>query len=207
MIVDFETLLFLGWFAVAGGLLNTIADWFLLAFPVAGREIKLEMLAKKPAASVRLGTYFAWIAIPMWIAIILPVWFLLRDAPDALIVVAAIGMAALAIYSLVYHVSYIFYDTAYRHIPEKAELFVAEKGFQIKLIMPIGLATSVALLVGGFLSGAPWWWLAANPLLLQTVFTFASRRTPAPIGGYFLTGAGSLGFAVFALVTMLAVSG
>ena len=207
MVVDFETLLSLGWFAVAGGLLNTIADWFLLAFPVAGRAIKLEMLAKKPAASVRLGTYFALIAIPMWIAIIVPMWFLLRDAPDALIFVASIGMAALAICSLVYHVSYIFYDIAYRHVPEKAELFVAEKSFQTKLIMPIGLVTNIALLVGGLLSGAPWWWLAANPLLLQVAFTFASRRTPAPIGGYFLTGAGSLGFTAFAFITMLAVSG
>ncbi|MEM7738701.1 MAG: hypothetical protein AAF267_23265 [Deinococcota bacterium] len=205
MIIDLETFLFLGWFAVIGGLLNTFADWFLLAFPVGGQEIKLAMLAKKPAAFVRLGAYLAWIAIPMWIVIVAPVSTLLRGAPYALIAIALVGMAAMAIYSLVYHVSYIFYDTAYRYTPEKVDLFTAEKSFQRKLMTPIGLVTNVALLIGGILSGAPWWWLVANPLLLQVAFFFAARSTPAPIGGYFLTGAGSLSFTAFALITMVAV--
>ena len=207
MTVDVQSLMFLGWFAVFGGLLNVVADWFLLAFPVAGRDIKMEMLAKKPSWSVRLGAYLAMAAIPMWIAVTVPTAYLLRDAPTVLIIVPLIGIALIAIYSLVYHVSYIFYDAAYRHAPDAADLLLKEKAFQTRLMMLVGLITYIALLAGGILSAAPWWWLAASPLLLQPAFSFAARFAPAPIGGYLLTSAGSLGFAVFALVTMLAVAG
>ena len=207
MTVDIQSLVFLGWFAVFGGLLNMVADWFLLAFPVAGRDIKMEMLAKKPAWSVRLGAYLAMAAIPMWIAVTAPTAYLLRDAPTVLILVPLIGIALIVIYSLVYHVSYIFYDAAYRHAPEAADLLLKEKAFQTRLMMPVGLVTYIALLAGGILSAAPWWWLAASPIVLQPAFSFAARFAPAPVGGYLLTGAGSLGFTVFALVTMLAVAG
>lgn len=206
MIVDVQSLVFLGWFAVFGGLLNVVADWFLIAFPVAGRDIKMEMLAKKPAWSVRLGAYLAMAAIPMWIAVTVPTAYLLRDAPMVLIIVPLIGIALISIYALVYHVSYIFYDAAYRHAPDVADLLLKEKAFQTLLMMLVGLITYLALLAGGILSAAPWWWLAASPILLQPAFSFAARFAPAPIGGYLLTGAGSLGFTAFALVTMLAVS-
>lgn len=207
MNIDLQSVMFVGWFAVFGGLLNVVADWFLLAFPIAGRDIKMEMLAKKPAWSVRLGAYLAMVAIPMWIAVTVPTAYLLRNAPDFLIIVPLLGVALTSIYSLVYHVSYIFYDAAYRHAPDVAGLLLKEKAFQARLMMLIGLITYVALLAGGILSAAPWWWLAASPLLLQPVFSFAARFAPAPAGGYLLTGAGSLGFTLFALVTMLAVAG
>lgn len=207
MTIDIQSIVFLGWFAVFGGLLNVVADWFLLGFPVAGRDIKMEMLAKKPAWSVRLGAYSAMAAIPMWIAVTVPTAYLPREAPTVLIIVPLIGIALIAIYSLVYHVSYIFYDAAYRHAPDVADLLLKEKAFQTRLMILVGLITYTALLAGGILSSAPWWWLAASPIVLQPAFSFAARFAPAPVGGYFLTGAGSLGFAVFALVTMLAVAG
>ena len=206
MIFDIQNLLFLGWFAVFGGLLNVVADWFLLARPVAGRDIRMEMLAEKPAWSVRLGAYLAMAAIPMWIAVTVPTAYLLRDAPTVLIIVPLIGIALISIYSLVYHVSYIFYDAAYRHAPDAAELLLKEKAFQTRLMMLVGLVTYLALLAGGLMSAAPWWWLLASPFLLQPAFFFAARFAPAPVGGYLLTGAGSLGFTVFALITMLAVT-
>lgn len=203
--VDIQSLMFLGWFAVIGGLLNVVADWFLLAFPVAGRDLKMEMLARKPAWSVRLGAYLAMAAIPMWIAVIVPTTYLLRDAPPVLIVVPLLGIVLISIYSLVYHVSYVFYYLAYRHAPEAAPLLLKEKALQARLMVPVGLITYTALLAGGVLSSAPCWWLVASPLLLQPAFSFGARFAPAPIGGYLLTGAGSLGFTVFALVTMLSV--
>lgn len=206
MIVDIQSLVVLGWFAVFGGLLNVVADWFLLGLPVAGRDIKMEMLARKPEWSVRLGAYLAMAAIPMWIAVTVPTAYLLRDAPTFLIILPLLGIALISIYSLVYHVSYIFYDTAYRHAADAADLFLKEKTFQTRLMTPVGLVTYIALLAGGVLSSAPWWWLAASPILLQPAFSFAARFAPAPIGGYVLTGAGSLGFTAFALVTMLAVA-
>ena len=206
MTIDIQGIAFLGWLAVFGGLLNVVADWFLLGFPVAGRDIKMEMLAKKPAWSVRLGAYLAMVAIPMWIAVTAPIAYLLRDAPTFLIIVPALGIALISIYSLVYHVSYIFYDAAYRHAPDAADLLLKEKAFQTRLMIPVGLITYSALLAGGILTSAPWWWLAASPILLQPAFSFAARFAPAPVGGYLLTGAGSLGFTAFALVTMLAVT-
>ena len=206
MTIDIQSLMFLGWFAVFGGLLNVVADWFLLGFPVAGRDIKMEMLAKKPAWSVRLGAYLAMVAIPMWIAVTVPTAYLLRDAPIFLIVLPLLGIALISIYSLVYHVSYIFYDAAYRHAPDAVDLLLKEKTFQTRFMMLVGLAAYAALLAGGILSSAPWWWLAASPIVLQPAFSFAARFAPAPVGGYLLTGAGSLGFTVFALVTMLAVA-
>ena len=206
MTIDVQSIVFLGWFAVFGGLLNVAADWFLLGFPVAGRDIKMEMLAKKPAWSVRLGAYLAMVAIPMWIVVTVPTAYLLRDAPTFLIIVPLLGIALISIYSLVYHVSYIFYDAAYRHAPDAADLLLKEKAFQTRLMMLVGLITYIALLAGGILSSAPWWWLAANPILLQPAFSFAARFAPAPVGGYLLTGAGSLGFTAFAFVTMLAVT-
>ena len=206
MTLDIQSIAFLGWLAVFGGLLNVVADWFLLGFPVAGREIRMEMLAKKPAWSVRLGAYLAMAAIPMWIAVTVPIAYLLRDAPTFLIIVPVLGIVLISIYSLVYHVSYIFYDAAYRHAPEAADLLLKEKAFQTRLMIPVGLITYSALLAGGIMSAAPWWWLAASPILLQPAFSFAARFAPAPVGGYLLTGAGSLGFTAFALVTMLAVT-
>ncbi|MEM1428527.1 MAG: hypothetical protein AAGG09_03610 [Pseudomonadota bacterium] len=206
MTVDVQSLVFLGWFAVVGGLLNVVADWFLLGLPVAGRDLRMEMLAQKPAWAVRLGAYLAMVAIPMWIAVTVPAAFLLRDAPTVLILVPLIGIALISIYALVYHVSYIFYDAAYRHAPDVADLLLQEKAFQTRLMMLVGLVTYGALLAGGLWSGAPWWWLAASPIVLQPAFSFAARLAPAPVGGYLLTGAGSLGFTAFALVTMLAVT-
>ena len=207
MTIDIQSIMFLGWVAVFGGLLNVVADWFLLAFPVAGRDIKMEMLAKKPAWSVRLGAYLAMAAIPMWIAVTVPTAYLLHDAPTFLIIVPLIGITLISIYSLIHHVSYIFYDAAYRHAPDAADLLLKEKAFQTRLMIPVGLITYIALLAGGILSSAPWWWLAASPIILQPAFSVAARFAPAPIGGYLLTGAGSLGFTAFALVTMLAVAG
>jgi hypothetical protein len=183
-----------------------VADWFLLARPVAGRDIKTEMLAEKPAWSVHLGAYLAMAAIPMWIAVTVPTAYLLRDAPTVLIIVPLIGIALISIYSLVYHVSYIFYDAAYRHAPDAADLLLKEKTFQTRLMVLVGLITYIALLAGGIMSKAPWWWLVASPIVLQPAFLFVARFAPAPVGGYLLTGAGSLGFTVFALATMLAVA-
>ena len=130
-----------------------------------------------------LGGFLAMVAMPMWIAVTVPTAYLLRDAPTFLIIVPLIGIALISIYSLVYHVSYIFYYAAYRHAPDAVDLFLKEKAFQTRLMMFVGLITYVALLAGGILSGAPWWWLVASPLLLQPAFSFAARFAPAPVGG------------------------
>ena len=206
MTIDIESFVFLGWLAVGGGLLNTLGDRLMLGFPVAGRDLKMEMLATKPAKAVRIGVYVAMIAIPVWLGVVFPVAYLLRDAPAVLVALSLLGITITTVYSLVYHVSYIFYDIAYRHAPDAVDVFLKEKTFQKTFFFPAGLIMYLSLLAGGILSNAPWWWLAANPFITQTVFTYASRFAPAPIGGYLLAGAGSLGFTAFAFVTMLAVS-
>ena len=206
MTIEIESLVILGWVAVAGGLLNTLGDWCMLGFPVAGRDIKMEMIADKSAESVRFGVYIAMVAIPVWLGILFPVAYLLRDAPTILMVVSLLGITLTTFYSLVYHVSYIFYDIAYRFVPEGVEWVLKEKARQKAFFFLPGVVMYLSLLIAGIFSNAPWWWLAANPLLTQTGLFFAARFAPAPFGGYLLTGAGSLGFTAFALATMLAVA-
>ena len=203
--MDFGSLIFLGWLALFGGLLNTIADWFLLAFPIAGRDIKMELIAKKPARSVVTGVYVGMIAIPLWCTVIFPLAVLLGDAPVFLTVIAASAIVLMTFYSLVYHVSYIFYDIAYRDFPDSVERVLKEKSRQSRFMLLPGLVLYITLFIAGLLASAPWWWLAANPLVTQMGFSVAARFAPAPVGGYFLTGAGSLGFSAFVLITMLAV--
>lgn len=206
MTVEIESLVILGWIAIAGGLLNTLGDWCMLGFPVAGRDVKMEMLADKSAKSVRFGVYIAMLAIPLWLGILFPVAYLLRDAPTILIVLSLLGITVTTFYSLVYHVSYIFYDIAYRSVPESVELMLTEKARQKVFFIPPGVVMYLSLLIAGVYGNAPWWWLAANPFVTQTGLLFAARFTPAPAGGYLLAGAGSLGFTAFALATMLAVA-
>lgn len=204
MTIDLQPFIALGWLAVAGGLLNAIGDWFLLGFPVAGREIKMELIAKKPARAVRFGVYIAMLAIPLWLCVLIPLAFLLRDAPPMLQGVTLIATALCVIFSLVYHITYVFYDIAYRHFPDSVEAVLREKKRLQLFVMSAGIVMCSALLAAGVLGGAPVWWLVANPFVTQALLTTLARFVPAPLGGYLLTGGGSLGFAVFAAVTMIA---
>ena len=206
MSINMEGLAFLGWFAVVGGVLNTIGDWALLGFPIAGRDIKLELIKDKPAGHVKFGVYIGMIAIPMWLGVIFPVAYLLRTAPVVYTVIASIGLVLLIMYSQTYHVSYIFYDIAYREENDEviAKSLIEKKRMQM-FTAPVGLIATAALVIGGILAGAPIWWIVFNPLVLQGLLLVTARALPAPIGGYVLTGGGSFSFAIFGLVTMLAV--
>lgn len=205
MNIDLQPFIALGWLAVGGGLLNAIGDWFLLGFPVAGREIKMELIAKKPAQAVTFGVYIAMLAIPLWLCVLIPLACLLHDAPPVLQSVALIATALSVIFSLVYHITYVFYDIAYRHFPDSIEAVLREKKRLQLFVMSAGMVMCLALLAAGVLGGAPLWWLIANPFVTQALLTTLARFVPAPLGGYLLTGGGSLGFSVFAAVTMIAI--
>ncbi len=205
MLIDLQQFVFLGWFALAGALLNAVGDWLLLGFPVAGRDIKMELIAQKPARSVRLGVYIGMIAIPMWLCVLFPVAYLLRDAPSLWAAVTLVGLTLTISYSLVYHITYIFYDIAYRQFPDSVEAAAKEKRRIQLFLNPVALVTSIAIFIAGIIGGAPVFWLVANPMLLTVLFSAIARYTPAPFGGYLLTGAGSLVFALFTIATMLAL--
>lgn len=206
MLFDLQNLVFLGWFALVGALLNAVGDWLLLGFPVAGRDIKMEMIAQKPAKSVKFGVYIGMIAIPMWLCVLFPVTYLLRDAPVPWIAITFVGLVLMISYSLVYHVTYIFYDIAYRQFPNSVERVSKEKRLLQLFLNPVALVTSISIFIAGVIGGAPVFWLVANPMLLTVLFSVIARYLPAPFGGYLLTGAGSLVFALFTYVTMIAMS-
>ena len=206
MLIPIDQLVFLGWIAVVGTILNMIGDWLLLAFPISGRDVKMTLIAKKPAWSVRLGAYMGLLAIPMWFCVLFPVAYLLRDAPVLWSAAALVALALSISFSLVYHVSYVFYDIAYRQFTNSIDAMSKEKQRMQLFIKPVGLIMGVAILGAGLLANAPVHWLVANPLVLAVLFSVLSRYVPAPIGGYVVTGAGSLAFGLFALITMLSIT-
>ena len=91
MTINFEPLLFLGWVAILGTILNIIGDWALLAFPIAGKEIKLEKLKEKHQKSDEFGAYIGLLAIPMWLGILFPLLNLLDGAPVWILAIIVIG--------------------------------------------------------------------------------------------------------------------
>ena len=204
--ITVEGAVFLGWFAVIGGVLNAVADWALLGFPVAGKEITLARMKEKRAGGVRFGAYVGMVTIPMWLGVLFPIAHVLRNAPAVYTVIAAIGIVLFVMSAQTYHVSYLFYDIAYRGGDEGiiAASLAEKRRLQMFTGPPI-VAASIALVVGGAIAGAPVWWLVLNPLVALTVPPVVGRAIPAPLGGYVLTAGGSLGFAVFGLVTMLIV--
>ena len=206
MLIPLDQLILLGWIAVIGASLNVIGDWLLLAFPRSGRDMKMTLIAKKPAWSVRLGAYLGMLAIPMWLFVLFPVAYLLRDAPVLWAATALIALTFSICFSLVYHVSYVFYDIAYRHFTDSIDAVTTEKECMQLIMKPVGVTMGIAILIAGLLANAPLLWLVANPLLLAVLLPFASRYVPAPLGGYALTGAGSFAFGIFALVTMLSIN-
>lgn len=204
--VAIEPLVFLGWLAVIGGILNAFGDWALLGFPVAGKAIRMELIKEKPVGKVRLGAYIGFVAIPLWLGAVFPIARLLRAAPAVYTILAVVGVLLFVLFSQTYHVSYVFYGIVYRSGDDRivAES-MTEKQRMLKFYFPATLLMSLALVVGGVIAGAPIWWLVLNPMLTLTVLPSVGKLLPRPIGGYLVTGGGSLGFALFALATMLAV--
>ena len=204
--ITVEGAVFLGWFAVIGGVLNVVGDWALLGFPVAGKEITLELMREKRAGRVRFGAYVGMVAIPMWLGVLFPIAHLLRNAPVVYTIIAAIGLVLFIMSAQTYHVSYVFYDIAYRDGNDGmiAASLAEKKRLQMFSGPPV-IVASIALVIGGAIAGAPIWWMVLNPLVTLTVPPVVGRALPAPLGGYILTAGGSLGFAVFGLATLLIV--
>ena len=206
MIIDLEPLLFLGWLAVIGGLLNTVGDWRMLGFPVAGKEFELEMIKNKPLNHVVFGVYIGMGAIPLWLGIIFAILYLVRNSPVWVQATVSVSILLFVMFSLVYHIAHIFYDIGHREDGAlNIERILAEMRRMRTFIMPISLLMSLGLLVGGILGGAPTWWIVLNPFVITILILLFSRAAPAPIGGYLQPGGFSLGWTLFCLVTMLAV--
>lgn len=204
--ISIDVPVFLGWFAVIGGVLNAIGDWALLGFPVAGKEITLARMKEKRAGEVRFGAYVGMVTIPMWLGVLFPIAHVLRNAPVIYTVIATIGLVLFVMSAQTYHVSYVFYDIAYRDGNDGiiAASLAEKKRLQMFSGPPV-IVASIALVIGGAIAGAPIWWMVLNPLVALTVPPVVGRALPAPLGGYVLTAGGSLGFAVFSLATMLIV--
>ncbi|MEM7331401.1 MAG: hypothetical protein AAF490_04845 [Chloroflexota bacterium] len=206
MLIDLEPLLFLGWLAVIGGLLNTVGDWRMLGFPIAGKEFALEMIKDKPLNHVVFGVYIAMGAIPLWFGIIFATLYLLRNSPVWVQATVSVSTLLFIMFSFVYHIAHIFYDIGCRNDDApNIERTLAEMKRMRTFLMPISLIMALGLIVGGILGGAPIWWIVFNPFVITILILLISRAAPAPIGGYLLPGGFSLGWTLFCLVTMLAV--
>lgn len=206
MNIDIEPLLFLGWIAFAASLLNMIGDWVLMGFPIAGRDFELRMIGDKPRKHVEIGIYSGLITLPPWLGILFPVLYLLRDASLWLRVLILIGILLFVMFSLVFHISHIFLDIAFRSgVDSVIACSVQEKERIQRIIAPITLVMSLAIFAAGIISGVPVWWLVSNPFLVLVALIVVAKFTPSPVGGYLLVGSGSLGFGIFCMSTMLAL--
>ncbi|ESA35936.1 hypothetical protein N836_09460 [Leptolyngbya sp. Heron Island J] len=206
MNIDIEPLLFLGWIAFAASLLNMIADWALMGFPIAGRDLELRMIGDKPRKHVEIGIYSGLMTLPPWLGILFPVLYLLQDASRWLQVLVLMGILLFVMFSLVFHISHIFLDIAFRSsVDSVIACSVQEKERLKRITAVVTLVMSLAILAAGIASDVPVWWLISNPFLVLVVLIVVAKFTPSPVGGYFLAGSGSLGFGIFCLSTMLAL--
>lgn len=212
-----RTELVCGFVAVLGGLINAFSDLLLRSGPVSGAAITHGFMATMPYEQVQTGALVgAALGIPMWLAVLVPLYALLKPAGPWRSVPAVVLLGYLFVLTATYHGVYAFYAANHQLVAEaieahqiaarallaKSDEFEAVLGsvwFAAAALSSISLAAGIA----NRRSGLPWWSLFFLPVM-SIVASVASMMLPAPVGGYIRPMAGTLVFTAFFVVVMWA---
>ncbi len=207
-----------GILGIIGGLINIAADLMLIVGPLPGNYGLDAMSVYTPFKLCMAGSLLgAAVGIPMWLFILIPLYYALKPAGKVFAVPVVILLGHNFILSAVFHNMAALAHAAYTAVANVGaeskpvlEEMISRFDLYIMRIGPfyaISLALGSILLIIAILSGKTLYkrWMAVFSPLLVMLIMFVSNNLPAPVGGYFAPYDGSLMYTVFFLITTIAV--
>lgn len=204
-----------GVIAIIGGFINMFSDLLLYNGPVSGREMTLLYMAVNiPYERTLVGAILGGaIGIPMWLGILIPMYYALKPAGKKfyvpilalfgqLIVISGAFHSAAALSSAGYYVSSQS-GVSNALINEMMDKYLAfQQGFGIIAVIVMALVS--LWILAAIISRKTlykWWTFFFTPIFSILIVFLFTNHIPAPIGGYFAPIDGSLVFTLFFITT------
>ena len=211
-----KTIRLTGILSIIGGLLCAISDLLLGCGPVSGKEITLENMALIPYERSLIGAILGIAVIPLWLFVLIPLYHALKPAGKWFAIPVILFFAYHIAASTAYHGAYGFYGAGYHAlaaatgdtqavITEMINRFmVFRSGLVYVATIPIILGSIWFIITVLFRTTLyKRWMVIFSPALFYIPVRILCIQLPAPIGGYILPPAASIGYTIFFILTTI----